>query len=111
MPVPSGGYIVGRFMRERCLDLHSDAFRESRQRNVCEINMAMGKVAGVQHCFAAPLSAHLFICPKVNGRNDGRTILLAPNGDVVSHKAYQAEEITLDLYDSDKAAVGMVETT
>ena len=107
MPVPSGGYIVGRFYEGKMSGFAFQMLSENPGKEMfCEINMAMGKVAGVQHCFAAQLSAHLFMYPKVNGRNDGRTILLAPNGDVVSHKAYQSgKEITLDLYDSDKAAV------
>ena len=107
MPVPTGGYIVGRFYKGKMSGFAFQMLTEARGKEMfCETNMAMGKVSGVQHCYASQLGAHVFMYPKVNGRTDGRTILVAPNGDVISHKVYESgKEITLELYESDKAAV------
>jgi len=72
----------------------------------CEINMVGGLESGVRHCVAMKMQVHIFMHPKVNGRENGRTIVVAPNGQVVGQKVYKnGKEVTLEIYPNDAAAV------
>ena len=105
--VPTGGYIMASFKAQQASGFAFQVLSEKPGKEMfCEINLAGGIEVGVRHCIAMQMKAHIFMYPKLNGRENGRTIVVAPNGQVLSQKVYEnGKEVTLDLYPNDDAAV------
>ena len=105
--VPSGGHIMASFKNKEANGFAFQVLTEEPGKEMfCEINMAKGFESGVRHCYAMQVRAHVFMHPKVNGRQNGRTLVVAPNGQVLSHKVYKnGKEVTLEVYPNDQAAV------